>query len=153
GHITVSREDPSGCAGCASTELRRDPDVLDTWFSSALWPFGTLGWPDATPALRTFYPTTLMETGFDILFFWVARMMMMGLHFMGEVRFREVFLHAMVVDDRGEKMAKTRGNVIDPLDLIGGVGGPALAQKTPALARTFPQGMAAQGADALRFTL
>jgi valyl-tRNA synthetase len=153
GHITVARQDPAGCATCGKPELRRDPDVLDTWFSSGLWPFGTLGWPDQTPALRTFYPTTLMETGFDILFFWVARMMMLGLHFMGEVPFREVFLHAMVVDDKGEKMSKTRGNVIDPLDIIHGVSGPELAKKTPALAKQFPEGMTAQGADALRFTL
>lgn len=115
--ITVAREDPSACAHCGSDALTQDPDVLDTWFSSGLWPFSTLGWPDDTADLRTFYPTSVMETGHDILFFWVARMMMLGLHFMGEVPFRTVLLHAMVRDEHGQKMSKTKGNVIDPLDL------------------------------------
>ncbi len=130
GHVTVARETPRECETCHSGRLTQDPDVLDTWFSSGLWPFSTLGWPDDTPALRTFYPNSVMETGFDILFFWVARMAMLGLHFTGEVPFRVVFLHAMVRDKHGEKMSKTRGNVIDPLDLT-----------------------AKYGADALRFTL
>ena len=130
GHVTVARETPRECETCHSGRLTQDPDVLDTWFSSGLWPFSTLGWPDDTPALRTFYPNSVMETGFDILFFWVARMAMLGLHFMGEVPFRVVFLHAMVRDKHGEKMSKTRGNVIDPLDIT-----------------------AKYGADALRFTL
>lgn len=99
-------------------ELIRDPDVLDTWFSSALWPFSTLGWPDKTAELSTFYPTSLSVTGFDIIFFWVARMMMMGLHFMGEVPFPTVYVHALVRDQKGAKMSKSKGNIIDPLELI-----------------------------------
>src|SRR2546429_3536428 len=124
--------------------------MLDSWFSSGLWPFSTLGWPEKTSALKTFYPNPVMETGFDILFFWVARMMMMGLHFMGEVPFRTVFLHAMVRDEKGEKMSKTKGNVIDPLDVIRGA---AAADLPAALKGKFPSGMPAFGADALRFTL
>jgi valyl-tRNA synthetase len=131
--ITVSRTDPTACGKCGSAQLQRDPDVLDTWFSSALWPFSTLGWPDETPDLRTFYPTTVMETGFDILFFWVARMMMMGLHFMGDVPFRTVFLHAMVRDEHGQKMSKTKGNVIDPLDVTRDYGADSLRYTLAAL--------------------
>ncbi|RMG18268.1 MAG: valine--tRNA ligase [Deltaproteobacteria bacterium] len=130
GEITVARVDPERCAHCGSTEIHQDEDVLDTWFSSALWPFSTLGWPDETDDLKKFYPQQLMETGFDIIFFWVARMMMMGLHFMGEVPFTTVYLHAMVRDEKGQKMSKTKGNVIDPLDVT-----------------------RRHGADALRFTL
>ncbi|MBC7317996.1 valine--tRNA ligase [Candidatus Bipolaricaulota bacterium] len=111
-------------------ELQQDEDVLDTWFSSALWPFSVMGWPDSTEDLRTFYPTDLLITGFDILFFWVARMVMMGLHFLGEVPFREVLITPLIVDERGQKMSKTRGNVIDPMELI-----------------------ESHGADALRFTM
>jgi len=110
--------------------LTRDPDVLDTWFSSALWPFSTLGWPDATPEAARFYPTSCLVTGFDIIFFWVARMMMSGMHFMKEVPFRDVYIHGLVLDEKGQKMSKTKGNVMDPLELID-----------------------AYGADALRFTL
>jgi valyl-tRNA synthetase len=130
--ITVSRQAPQQCSGCHqdATHLKQDEDVLDTWFSSALWPFSTLGWPDQTRALKTFYPTSILETGFDIIFFWVARMIMMGIHFMGEVPFKKVYLHAMVRDEKGEKMSKSKGNVIDPLELID-----------------------QHGADALRFTL
>ncbi|MBY0471699.1 valine--tRNA ligase [bacterium] len=117
-HITVSRTTPSKCEGCGGGTLKQDEDVLDTWFSSGLWPFSTLGWPEKTPALQTFYPTSILETGFDIIFFWVARMIMMGIHFMGDVPFRKVYLHAMVRDEKGEKMSKTKGNVIDPLDII-----------------------------------
>ena len=109
---------PSACKHCGGTTLKQDQDVLDTWFSSGLWPFSTLGWPDETRELKTFYPTTVMETGYDILFFWVARMMMMGLHFMKKVPFRTVYLHAIVVDENGDKMSKVKGNVIDPLDVI-----------------------------------
>ena len=106
--------------------LERDPDVLDTWFSSALWPFSTLGWPDETPALEKYYPTSVLVTGWDILFFWVARMMMMGMHFMTEVPFRTVYLHGLVTDEKGQKMSKSKGNVIDPLELIDKYGADAL---------------------------
>jgi len=118
--ITVSTETPKQCGSCKApaSELKQDEDVLDTWFSSALWPFGTLGWPEKTDALKTFYPTSVLETGFDIIFFWVARMIMMGLHFMKDVPFHKVYLHAMVRDEKGEKMSKSKGNVIDPLVLI-----------------------------------
>lgn len=116
--ITVSRTDVQKCSKCSSTKLKRDEDVLDTWFSSALWPFSTLGWPEQTQALKTFYPTAILETGFDIIFFWVARMIMFGMHFMGEVPFKKVYLHAMVRDEKGEKMSKSKGNVIDPIVLI-----------------------------------
>jgi valyl-tRNA synthetase len=98
--------------------LKRDEDVLDTWFSSALWPFSTLGWPDKTPELARYYPTDVLVTGFDIIFFWIARMMMMGMHFMDEVPFRDVYIHALVRDEKGQKMSKSKGNVIDPLELI-----------------------------------
>jgi len=119
--------------------LTRDEDVLDTWFSSALWPFSTLGWPDQTPALKRYYPTNALVTGFDIIFFWVARMMMMGLHFMKEVPFSDVYIHALVRDERGAKMSKSKGNVIDPLHLIDDYGADAL--------RFTLAAMAAQGRD------
>jgi valyl-tRNA synthetase len=118
GGITVDRQVPTRCKDCGSTNLYQDPDVLDTWFSSALWPFATLGWPQRTKELEVFYPTSVLVTGFDILFFWVARMMMMGLHFMKDVPFRDVYVHALVRDMEGQKMSKTRGNVIDPLEMI-----------------------------------
>lgn len=111
----VSKEEPHSCGRCGGKELRQETDVLDTWFSSALWPFSTMGWPQETDELRIFYPTSVLVTGFDILFFWVARMMMMGLHFMGDVPFKEVHIHALVRDIHGRKMSKSRGNVIDPL--------------------------------------
>jgi valyl-tRNA synthetase len=132
--ITVAREAPAACPGCGRPSPRQDPDVLDTWFSSALWPFSTLGWPDRTPDLARYYPTTALVTGFDILFFWVARMLMMGLRFMGEVPFRQVYITGMVRDARGQKMSKTRGNVIDPLDLIDRHGTDALRFTMAAMA-------------------
>jgi valyl-tRNA synthetase len=116
GQVIVSREDPPACL-CGG-ELVQETDVLDTWFSSALWPFSTLGWPDNTQELKLFYPTSVLITAFDILFFWVARMMMMGIHFMGEVPFHEVYIHALVRDPEGQKMSKSKGNVIDPLELM-----------------------------------
>ncbi|MCB9546317.1 MAG: valine--tRNA ligase [Myxococcales bacterium] len=139
GEVTVTREDPTACAHCQSGAIHQDEDVLDTWFSSGLWAFSTLGWPDETKDLKTFYPTSVMETGFDIIFFWVARMMMMGIHFMGEVPFDTVFLHAMVRDEKGEKMSKTKGNVIDPLDVSKELGADSL--------RMTLAGLAGQGRD------
>ncbi|HEU5096647.1 MAG TPA: valine--tRNA ligase, partial [Reyranella sp.] len=124
--------------------LERDPDVLDTWFSSALWPFSTLGWPDETDALKKYYPTSVLVTGWDILFFWVARMMMMGMHFMTEVPFRTVYLHGLVTDEKGQKMSKSKGNVIDPLELIDKYGADAL--------RFTMTSLAASSAGRLRLT-
>jgi valyl-tRNA synthetase len=169
-HITVTAEGaPAACAGCGAGRLRQDEDVLDTWFSSGLWPFSTLGWPDDTPALRKFYPASDLETGYDILFFWVARMMMMGIHFMGQPPFRRVLLHGLVVDETGEKMTKVKGNVIDPLDLIQGASFDQVVEKALPGAphdealrkfkKAYPSaaqmgsGFAAYGADALRLTL
>ncbi|RMG57119.1 MAG: valine--tRNA ligase, partial [Deltaproteobacteria bacterium] len=134
GEITVDYEDPASCASCGSGRIRQEEDVLDTWFSSALWPFSTLGWPDRTKDLEVFYPTSVLVTGFDILFFWVARMMMMGLEFMGDVPFRDVYIHALVRDAQGQKMSKTRGNVIDPLDVMDKFGTDAFRFTLTALA-------------------
>jgi len=126
GEVIVSMEDPTECKKCGSSRMEQDSDVLDTWFSSALWPFSTLGWPDSTPELKKFYPTSVLVTAFDILFFWVARMMMMGLHFMDDVPFHEVYVHALVRDAQGQKMSKSKGNVIDPLVMMDKYGTDAL---------------------------
>lgn len=122
----VGKNAPASCPTCGKTEFIRDPDVLDTWFSSGLWPFSTLGWPEQTPELKTYYPTSTLVTGLDILFFWVARMIMLGLKFMGEVPFRDVYIHALVRDAEGQKMSKSKGNVIDPLHVMEEFGTDAL---------------------------
>ena len=124
--VVVEHEDPTACPACGSAKLSRDPDVLDTWFSSALWTHSTLGWPENTEDLDYFYPTAVMETGYDILFFWVARMIMMGMENMGETPFHTVYLHGLVLDPEGVKMSKTKGNVMDPLELIDVYGADAL---------------------------
>jgi len=126
GHQTVTRADPTQCAVCGSKEIHQDEDVLDTWFSSGLWPFSTLGWPDETPDYKYFYPTSYMETGYDILFFWVARMIMSGLEYTGEVPFHTVYLHGLIRDEHGRKMSKSYGNVIDPLIVMDELGTDAL---------------------------
>ena len=139
GHITVRVDDPTECEKCKSKKIRQDNDVLDTWFSSGLWPFSTLGWPDKTPALKKYYPTSVLVTAFDIIFFWVARMIMLGLKFMSDVPFRDVYIHALIRDEQGAKMSKSRGNVIDPLVMMDQYG-------TDALRFTLAM-LAAQGRD------
>jgi valyl-tRNA synthetase len=147
--------------------LKQDDDVLDTWFSSALWPFSTLGWPDKTPELGTWYPTNVLVTGFDIIFFWVARMVMMSLKFMDDVPFHEIYITGLIRDEHGQKMSKSKGNILDPIDLIDGIDLDALIEKRtfgmmqPQLAekvskntrKEFPNGIPAHGTDALRYTL
>lgn len=133
GEIIVDTEAPKECPECSSSKLRQDEDVLDTWFSSALWPFSTMGWPDETKELRKFYPTSVLVTAFDIIFFWVARMIMFGLEFMDEVPFRDVYIHALVRDEKGQKMSKSKGNVIDPLTIIDKYGADTLRLTLAAL--------------------
>jgi valyl-tRNA synthetase len=126
GQMTVSREDITVCPHCDSTDIHQDEDVLDTWFSSWLWPFSTLGWPEVTPDLLRYYPTSVMETGYDIIFFWVARMAMAGIHFLGTIPFHTIYLHGLVRDAKGEKMSKSKNNVVDPLDVMDQYGTDAL---------------------------
>nr|AYC79611.1 valine--tRNA ligase [uncultured bacterium] len=165
GHTTVARETPAACKECGSTALKQDDDILDTWFSSGLWPFSTLGWPEKTKALRTFYPNDVLVTAPDIIFFWVARMMMMGLHFMKKVPFKTVYLTSTVTDENGKKMSKTKGNVIDPLDVVNGATLEVLldrvdVEKPPdiegvkkSIKKHMPKGIEPMGSDALRFAL
>jgi len=162
--ITVARDTPTACA-CGSEKLSQDDDVLDTWFSSGLWPFSTLGWPetDGNHSLRTFYPNSVLVTGADIIFFWVARMMMMGLRFMGKVPFRTVYFTPIVMDEAGNKMSKAKGNGVDPLHVIHGIKLEELVEQAQAsglpkkaistIKKTFPNGIEAVGSDALRFSL